>query len=149
MTYSARMARSSFSIATVVSIALLVGCAKTNQQPFSTTIRLHGSQAVPKVLASGKGVGEITVLPNRTIGGRIVISDVVATSAHIHHGLPETTGPAIITLTKTSTTSFTIPNGTKLSEAQYRAYQDGILYVDVHSATFPGGEIRGQIIPAK
>jgi hypothetical protein len=144
MIRSARMGRSSFSIATVVSIGLLIGCAKSNQ-PFSSGVRLDSSQEVPKVLSSGRGVGEITVLPDRTVGGRITISDVVATVAHIHVGAAGEIGPAIVTLTKTSSTSFTVPSGTRLSEAHYAAYQAGNLYVNVHSARFPGGEIRGQI----
>ena len=35
--------------------------------------------------------------------------------------------------------------GAKLTEAQYESYKAGKLYVNVHSARNPGGEIRGQL----
>ena len=44
-----------------------------------------------------------------------------------------------------STTAFVAPDGAKLTEAQYAAYKAGNLYVNVHSAKFPNGEVRAQI----
>jgi len=40
-----------------------------------------------------------------------------------------------------------VNNGT-FTEAQYADLLAELLYVNVHTATFPGGEIRGQIVPA-
>jgi CHRD domain len=34
-----------------------------------------------------------------------------------------------------------------ISDSDYGAYQDGELYVNVHSANNPNGEIRGQLVP--
>jgi len=148
MTWSATLFRSSLLMSAVIALGLLAGCAKSSQ-PYSSTIKLDGSQEVPPVTTSAKGTGEITVLPNRTVGGRIVIADVVATAAHIHAGAAGTNGPVVVTLTKSSSTTFTVPNGSKLSEAHYAAYRAGNLYVNVHSAKFPGGEIRAQIKPVQ
>jgi len=39
-----------------------------------------------------------------------------------------------------------VTDGAKLTEAQYESYKAGKLYVNVHSAANPGGEIRGQIM---
>jgi hypothetical protein len=35
----------------------------------------------------------------------------------------------------------------KLTDAQYKAFKAGDLYVNVHSAQHQGGEIRGQLKP--
>ena len=40
-----------------------------------------------------------------------------------------------------------MPAGAKLTEAQYKAYEAGDLYVNVHSAAHKGGEVRGQLKP--
>jgi hypothetical protein len=40
---------------------------------------------------------------------------------------------------------FDAPAGAKLTDAQYAAYKAGNLYVNVHSAKNPGGEIRAQL----
>ena len=37
--------------------------------------------------------------------------------------------------------------GAKLQDAHYQAFKDGKLYINVHSAAHPKGEIRGQIKP--
>jgi hypothetical protein len=40
-----------------------------------------------------------------------------------------------------------VPPGAKLSAAEYKAFQAGHLYVNVHSLAHPGGEIRAQLKP--
>jgi hypothetical protein len=34
-----------------------------------------------------------------------------------------------------------------LTDAQYKSYKAGELYVNVHSDAYKGGEIRGQLMP--
>ena len=47
-------------------------------------------------------------------------------------------------LTKEGDT-YNVPAGAKLTEAQMASFKAGNLYVNVHSAANPGGEIRGQM----
>jgi CHRD domain len=42
---------------------------------------------------------------------------------------------------------WTVPEGARLSDDQFQSYKAGNLYVNVHSAANPGGEIRAQIKP--
>jgi CHRD domain len=68
-------------------------------------------------------------------------------AAHIHQGAMGQNGPVIVPLTKTSDNVWSVPAGTKLTDAQYEAFKAGNLYVNVHSAAHKDGEIRAQLKP--
>jgi hypothetical protein len=50
----------------------------------------------------------------------------------------------IVPLTKDGDT-YKVPAGAKLDADQLKAFKAGELYINVHSAANPGGEIRGQL----
>ena len=114
------------------------------QQPMS--ISLNGDAEVPPVNTSAKGSGLITVMPDRTVSGSIKVSGFVPTMAHIHQGAVGKNGPPIITLTQNASDSFAVPAGARLTDAQYTGFTSGELYVNVHSAQYPNGEIRAQLL---
>ena len=68
------------------------------------------------------------------------------TAAHIHTGAAGANGGIMTTLTL-GTNSAGVPVGTTLIEAQFADLITGNQYVNVHSATNPGGELRGQLLP--
>jgi hypothetical protein len=41
--------------------------------------------------------------------------------------------------------TYKVPAGAKFSEAQMATFKTGGLYINVHSAANPGGEVRGQL----
>jgi hypothetical protein len=131
---------------TWIIIAVLSGCAFDGAQE-AATIRLTGAQEVPPVATAASGSGQITVLSDQSITGSVKITGMVAKAAHIHEGAPGKAGPVIIPLTKTSDDTWSVPVNAKLTASQYTAYLAGNLYVNVHSAAQPAGEIRGQITP--
>ena len=131
---------------TWIFIAVLAGCAYDGTQSAST-INLTGVQEVPSVTTEASGSGQIKVQSDRSVSGSVTISGMTATAAHIHEAPPGKAGPVIIPLTKTSDDTWSVPADAKLTAPQYTAYLAGNLYVNVHSAAHPGGEIRGQITP--
>lgn len=111
--------------------------------------KLSGDTEVPPVSTKATGSGSITIKPDMSISGSIMVSGVAATMAHIHVGKAGANGPVAVTLNKTGDNAWSVPDGTKLSDAQYQAYKSGELYVNVHSADNKAGELRGQLVPAK
>ena len=141
--------------------ALLVvgGCAggKMVRSP-TDTLALSGAQEVPPVTTTAAGVTDISARQSRcpssassldcpTLHGTVTTSGVTATAAHIHQGAAGATGPVIVTLVQTGPNSWAVPQATTITPAQYQAYWDGLLYVNIHSAANPGGEIRAQLTP--
>ena len=110
-------------------------------------VALVGAQEVPPVVGGGSGTSRIIVNPiTRDLTGFITNIGVTATAGHIHGGLFGVNAPVLIPTTQSAAGSpvwnFT---PTTLSAAQYRSLLSGNMYVNTHSATFPGGEARGQI----
>ena len=93
------------------------------------------------------GTGLLVVGVDKSVSGSVTISGMTVTVAHIHDASAGKNGPIIIPLTKTSDTVWTVPEGTKFTDAQYESYKAGNLYFNMHSAAYRGGEIRGQIKP--
>ena len=110
-------------------------------------VRLTGAQEVPAVTTAARGEAVITVLANHQVSGWVVTHGVKPTMVHIHEGAAGTNGPIVIWLKHSSGHTWRVPPGSKLTEAQYRAFRAGDLYLNVHSARHPAGEIRGQISP--
>jgi hypothetical protein len=134
------------AFATVLMIA--AGCspmaAERNQ---SVKLTLSGDQEVPPVKTAASGSGTIVVSSDKSVSGSITTKGVDATAAHIHDGPAGKNGPIIIPLTKGSDNTWSVPAGTKLTDAQHASFLAGNLYVNVHSAANKGGEIRAQLKP--
>ena len=130
--------------AVVSSSALAVIAACSSMAAMSETVTLAGSSEVPSVTTSATGTADITIGADRSVKASVTAKDMTATASHIHMGAAGTNGPVVVPFTK-SGDAFSAAPDAKLTEEQYAAYKAGNLYVNVHSATNPGGEIRGQL----
>jgi hypothetical protein len=64
---------------------------------------------------------------------------------HLHEGGPTETGPVIMKLDIACPLSC---NTNPLTDLQLAKLRAGHYYVDFHTTAFPGGELRGQVVPA-
>jgi hypothetical protein len=110
-------------------------------------VNLTGNEEVPPVTTSATGMGTITVNDDMTVSGSITTKGVQGVAAHIHSAPAGKNGPPIISLAKAGDDKWTVPEGSKLTAEQYAAFKAGNLYVNVHSPTNKGGEIRAQLKP--
>jgi hypothetical protein len=109
-------------------------------------ITLAGDREVPPVKTAGYGTGTLSIGSDGSISGSVTTTDVSGTAAHIHEAAAGANGPVIIPLAKDGNT-YTVPAGAKLTELQLASLRAGNLYINVHTAANPGGEIRGQLNP--
>ena len=130
------------------AVVSLAGCSTVSGWMGGDTSRVHltGAEEVPPVSTSAMGDGSFTIAKDGGVKGSINVSGMNAVAAHIHMAGKGQNGPVIVPLTKTGD-AFVAPDGAKLNDAQMAAYKAGNLYVNVHSPSHKGGEIRAQLQP--
>jgi hypothetical protein len=136
----------------LVSALLLFCSLAVIQANDDFTINLSGLNEVPSNLSSATGSGIASYDP---ITGDITVNlsfaglSTPATASHIHLGAAGLNGPVIVSFLSVTpaATSGTI-NGTFLfPNADLANLLAGDTYFNIHDAEFPGGEIRGQLVP--
>jgi CHRD domain len=125
---------------------VLAGCAAMYPGN-KVELALIGANEVPALNIATSGSGSFTVGADKSVSGSVTTYGVVGTAAHIHVGAYGRNGPVAISLTKTSDNTWSVPAGAKFTDEQYEAYKAGETYVNVHSATHKGGEVRAQLRP--
>jgi sugar lactone lactonase YvrE len=111
------------------------------------TAAATGAREVPPNDSTATGSGNFCYDPatgmisyNFTYQGGFTTSE---TAAHLHRGAVGTAGPVIVPLPTGTTKTGSAPFPT----ADVENLRAGNVYINVHSVQFPGGEIRGQLVP--
>jgi hypothetical protein len=110
---------------------------------------LTGTQEVPANTSTASGTNNIVIGADKSVTGSVQVTGMTPTMAHIHEAAKGANGPVIVPFTKTGDMTFAPAPGARLTDAQYASYKAGNLYINVHSAAYPGGEVRLQLWPAK
>jgi hypothetical protein len=114
----------------------------------SANVPLLGTNEVPPITTTSKGNAYLRVTADKQLYSTVTVSNVepndVMTIAHIHKGAKGVNGPILIPLV-TMPSEFGVTKRIALTDAQYNSLLSDTLYVNAHSALFPGGKIRGQL----
>lgn len=107
--------------------------------------QMSGANEVPAVTSTGQGLGSFVLNYNATkLEYKVLVAGLSGsiTAAHFHYGAADKSGPVAVPLTFTG-------NATSGSVDITPAFRDSLLsgkvYINVHTAANPAGEIRGQL----
>jgi CHRD domain/Secretion system C-terminal sorting domain len=120
--------------------------------PVPLSARMTGAQEVPANASTARGSFDGIFDPySRMIAFHFDYSGLTAnaTASHFHIGATGVSGPVTLDFVaqgfQTGGTSGEFVKVLTLTEAQADALKTGRIYVNIHNASFPGGEIRGQV----
>jgi hypothetical protein len=125
-------------------------------EPTATIIPvpMSGDQEVPIAQTAATGTASLIVnLTTGALGGTINFSNLSAggiTLAHIHQAPAAANGAVIVDFAGgfiVGQTTGTVTISGTLTAPQIASLIAGGLYFNIHSPSFPNGEIRGQIVP--
>jgi hypothetical protein len=148
------------------------GSSKHHRASPSANTRLTGFEEVPALSTAGGGKFTSRIVGNDKITYRLTYGNLTSgvTQAHIHFGQLSVNGGVSVFLctnlgngpagtqacpnagvvTGTITAGDVVgPAGQGIAAGEFsellKAIRHGVAYVNVHSTTYPGGEIRGQL----
>ena len=85
--------------------------------------------------------------PDVTLKSELLFSNITPTVAHVHEGAAESTGPIVFDPAGYTLGASTGSLDITLTPSQVSLYDSDSLYINLHTAVNPAGELRGQIRP--
>jgi CHRD domain len=145
-------------LALLLALAVVVPAGALGAPKRTFHVRLSGSREVPKNSSHATGTATFRIIR----GGKAIRFRLTARglhgqplAAHIHLGGRKTAGPIMIALETrqfrvpasgtVTRKNFTAVGNVKTFAQAIRAIRAGRTYTNIHTAKYPGGEIRGQI----
>ncbi len=135
------------SVALMAGMVCLAMATPASAQIFNFVFPIDGGQEVPPSGSPGTGIGDVTY--NQGTGNldwNITFSGLISpqTAAHFHGPAPFGVNAGV--QVGIGVGSPAIGNA-PISAAQGADLLNGLWYVNIHTQMFPGGEIRGQVVP--
>jgi hypothetical protein len=121
-------------------------CKKSEDPNVTFKATINGVSETPANASTATGTATLTFNKDTKIFTVVVnYSGVTATNAHIHKGDVGVAGAVVFGFTAPLTSPINYTS-VALDAAQEADLNANLYYVNIHSAAFPGGEIRGQLI---
>lgn len=135
----------------VLIAAAVVACAGALCSAQTWNFDISGLQEVGPTASPATGFGTVTYnAMTGTMSWDISWSGLLAapTMMHFHQAAAGVNGGVVINITGwTGGTTGGVMGMTAISPAIETALLGGNLYFNLHTSVFPGGEIRGQVVP--
>lgn len=140
-----------FAAILAVAAGLLSSAALARAETVHLQATLNAATEVPPKASGGSGKVDATLdTDTHLLTYTVDYSGLTgpATMAHFH-GPAKPGANAGVAVPLSSPLDSPIKGSATLTEAQQKQLLDGLMYVNVHTAANPGGEIRGQVTAAK
>lgn len=134
--------------ASLVSTGTGGGVSGNVSHVFHTTLR--PSEEVPPLATPSNGIGTgYFEMRNNGLYYNITVTNLTSpiTAAHFHFAAKGVAGPVIRGITFTD--NHTEGVWSDITNAQANDLRKGLIYVNVHTANHPAGEVRGQLMWVK
>ncbi len=139
------------SVTLVATFFLMVSCNEkdtpvtSNIVNFSSTI--NGANEVPTNASTASGSATASFdKTTKILMVNMTYTGLTATNMHIHKGAAGVSGGVLFGLGSAPFSSPVNYTSAALTAGQEDSLMNNLYYLNIHSAAFPGGEIRGQII---
>jgi CHRD domain len=145
------MIRRALLAATMSAAFGMVVSTGTSAATINYSATLSGAKEVPKTDSKGTGRFEGTFDTTTKALNYTLTFDKLsgpATAAHLHGPTTRTQNAGVLVPLGDKNPSSPITGTATLNDDQVKALQAGKVYVNVHTAQDPGGEIRGQVTHA-
>jgi hypothetical protein len=122
----------------------------TVQNILQFAVAPSGNEEVTPVDSPGTAQANLTInLVTGDVQGDLTVNGITPTAAHIHDAFAGTNGGVLVPFDQDAgdPSLFSMPAGATLDAAGIDRLLAGGLYVNVHTAEVPAGELRGQILP--
>jgi len=144
------MSHSSLSFGAALSVAVALTLSPASAEIFKYTATLDGPSENPPTMS--KGVGAIEVYydaAKKTLAWSGTYANLTGpeTAAHFHG--PAAAGANAGVMVPVDAKASPFSGSAALTDEQAKAFADGLIYFNIHTAQNKGGEIRGQVMPAK
>ena len=138
----------------ILLMSMLVISFLGAQPIYNISGTLSGANEVPPNMSTATGTVSGTYDQNTGMINLIYSFSglsMASTAAHIHTAAIGVDGPIIVTLNHPAATSGSNNSTYPLPMVEEAGFLAGNTYVNIHNATFPGGEIRAQlsVVPAR
>ena len=129
-----------------IAMGMTISVAQAEMLKFHTD--MAAGEETPATDSKGKGTADVTVdTDTKKVSWTVKVDGLTgdATAAHIHGpaAVGEKAGPEI------DMSKAIMEGSADITDAQIADIKAGKTYVNVHSAKFPDGEIRGQLAAVK
>ena len=133
----------------LITITLVTSCKKTSvaTENFFVAFKasLTGTAETPANASRATGTADASYNKNsKVLTIYITFSGLTATGAHIHKGAAGV--PGVVVFNFTNFASPITYSSVALDATQEADLLANLYYVNIHSAAYPNGEIRGQLI---